>query len=151
MLSLDALVSCLARTLSQASPEPDAQGGYRFDLAYDMRLGVCALPEEGGIVAWSVVAGGRPPEEERERAEAFLRLRLGRVRGAGDIVATLGGEGEFLLYILARPEDEREWLERVGRLLDETEAMRRLLNAGNGGGAGGGPAVMGMSGLFERR
>ena len=145
MITPDEALAALAGRLETSTPAPDSKGARVFALAENMRLGVEILPGDAGLVAWSET-GAAEGRDLEEKAAAFLRLRLARLRGAPAIEATRD-DGRLLLFWRGRPGTTREWLDAVAALLNEAEAVRRV--SASGGGAR--PTVSSFfSGMAER-
>ena len=128
MITSEEALAVLAERLETAAPVPDAKGVRFFSLAEDMRLGVEILPGDAGFAAWTET-GTAEGREAEEKAAAFLRLRLARLRGAPAIEATRDND-RLLLFWRGRPNTVREWLDAVAALLNEAEAVRRVFTAG---------------------
>jgi hypothetical protein len=58
---------------------------------------------------------------------------LARLRRSPAPVAARDDGGGLFLYFRRRPESEREWLDEVSGLLNEAEALRRLVSSGQEG------------------
>ena len=89
------------------------------------------LPDNSGLIAWSTVLEGRPQRsagEAEAEASAVLRTHLGRLRKTGNVIVASGDDGETLLYVKVRPDDEHEWLAALAGLLNEAEVMRNALS-----------------------
>ncbi len=146
MLSLTEAVDALTRKLGDPPAAPDENGDSVFALADDLSLRLRALPD-GRSLAWAEVAP--PPARENEaeeKAAEFLRLRLARLRGTGaaGVAAAADENGRLLLYAALAPETAETLLAGVTALLNEVEAMRRLLS----GGGTARTAGAGAPGLF---
>ncbi len=154
MLSLNEAVDAIAKQLGEPSPAADAEGDHRFALADEMELRLRALPD-GRCLAWTEVSAPAASERDAEaKAAEFLRLRLARLRrnGAADaapVTAAAGEDGGLLLYAALAPETAAAFLEQAGELLNEAEAMRRLLSGTRPAASGAGSLFSGMSGFFK--
>ncbi len=155
MLSLNEAVDAIAKQLGELPPAADADGDHRFALADDMELRLRALPD-GRCLAWTEVSAPAANEKDAEaKAAEFLRLRLARLRrsGAADaapVTAAAGDGGELLLYAALAPQTAAAFLEQAGELLNEAEAMRRLLSGARPAAPGAGGLFAGMSGFFRK-
>lgn len=154
MLSIDHVLSATARELGVPVPSPAEDGEWIFELDGNLRLGILALPDGSAHVAWSTASEVRQGEsvaEAEERATAFLGVHLGRLRRIGAVTATRDKEGNGLLYVRVAPETEREWLDSLERLLNETELTRKILAGGSAASPGRTSPYSGMSGLLRQR
>jgi hypothetical protein len=144
------MLDLTARRLETPPPAPGPEGDFAFELADGFRLLLREWPGGDGGLAWTEAvppaAGGAA--EAEERAAKFLRLRLARLRRSASLTAARNRDGGLILHMRLKPETESECLEGLSRLLNEAEALRRLLDAG--GAAPSAPSG-GAFGLFSGR
>lgn len=152
MLAFAEALEIIANRLEAVVPGPDGNGDHVFELADDMLLGLRPLAADSGLVGWAAINEARPgePREETEKLAAeILRIHLARLRHAGETAPTRDDSGAFILYLRMRPDSERSLLDSVAKLLNEAEAMRRVL-PGGGRTATGDSLFSGMTGMFGR-
>ncbi|MDR3210704.1 MAG: hypothetical protein LBU79_02160 [Planctomycetota bacterium] len=147
MLKLNDILATISQRLDCPPPSPDATGVHLFPLAGDMTLKIQAIPGSDACLAWSDLL---PSPSGTAAAEAMatqlLNIRLARLRQTPDIVASRDQDGVFFLYTRLAVNNATECLGRVARLLDEVEAVRRLVQAQV---SVGDRALGGLGGLFS--
>lgn len=119
----------LAGELGDATPAPDAEGAYVFELADDIRLEL--HPDAANPDGFVLAAGFDEPApanaaEDEKRAADFLRFRLARLRAAPEFDAARTPAGAPVLFTRRSPEDARDLREAVGALLEETDLWREM-------------------------